>query len=78
VEGREVLAKSADGTKVPLSIICRKGIVLDGSHPTLYEGYGGYGISIDPYLDAKTLAWIERGGVMAIAHTRGGGEFEEA
>jgi prolyl oligopeptidase len=78
VEAREVLAPSADGTPIPLSIICRKDIVLDGSHPTLYEGYGAYGVSIDSYFDPRSLAWIERGGVMAIAHVRGGGEFGES
>jgi prolyl oligopeptidase len=77
-EAREVEATSADGTKVPLSILCKRGLKLDGSHPTLYEGYGAYGISLDPYFDPKTLAWIERGGVWAIVHTRGGGEFGES
>jgi prolyl oligopeptidase len=77
-EAREVEATSADGTKVPLSILCRKGLVLDGSHPALYEGYGAYGISNDPYFDPRTLTWIERGGVWAIAHVRGGGEFGES
>jgi prolyl oligopeptidase len=77
-EAREVEATSADGTKVPLSILCRKGLALDGSHPTLYEGYGAYGISYDPYFDPRNLAWMERGGVWAIAHVRGGGEFGES
>lgn len=77
VEAREVEAISADGTRVPLSIRCKKNLVLDGSHPTLYEGYGAYGISIDPSFSTRTLAWIERGGVVADAHVRGGGEFGE-
>jgi len=77
VEAREVEATSADGTKVPLSIVCKKGLVLDGSHPTLFEGYGAYGVSIDPSFDQRVLAWIERGGVDAIVHVRGGGEFGE-
>lgn len=78
VDAREVEATSADGTKVPLSILCKKGIVLDGTHPTLYEGYGSYGISYDPYFDPRVLAWLEHGGIFAIVHTRGGGEFGEA
>ncbi len=78
IEAREVEATSADGTKVPLSILCQKGLRLDGSHPALFDGYGAYGISIDPYFDPRTLAWVERGGVFAIAHVRGGGEFGEA
>jgi prolyl oligopeptidase len=77
VEAREVTAKSGDGSAVPLSIICKRNIALDGSHPALYEGYGAYGISIDPYFDPRVLAWVERGGVFAIAHVRGGGEYGE-
>jgi prolyl oligopeptidase len=78
IEAREVEAPSADGTMVPLSILCQRNAVLDGSHPALYEGYGAYGISIDPYFDARVLAWVERGGVFAMAHVRGGGEYGEA
>ncbi len=78
IDVREVEATSADGTKVPLSILYKKGLALDGSHPALFEGYGSYGISIDPYFDARNLAWLERGGVFAIVHVRGGGEFGEA
>jgi prolyl oligopeptidase len=77
-EAREVEATSGDGTKVPLSILCRKDLVLDGSHPTLYEGYGAYGVSFDPYFDPRTMAWLEKGGVWAIVHVRGGGEFGES
>ena len=61
-----------------ISILCKKNLTLDGSHPALYEGYGAYGISYDPYFDPRTLAWIERGGVFAIVHCRGGGEFGES
>lgn len=77
VEAREVMIPSTDGAQVPLSILCLKDIKLDGSHPTLYEGYGSYGISIDPSFNPRVLAWIERGGVMAYVHARGGGEFGE-
>jgi prolyl oligopeptidase len=77
VEAREVIATSTDGAQVPLSILCQKDIKLDGSHPALYEGYGAYGISDDPFFNPRTLAWIERGGVMAFVHVRGGGEFGE-
>ena len=78
VEAREVDARSADGTAVPLSIICQRNIKLDGSHPALYEGYGSYGISIDPYFDPRVLALVERGGVWGIVHVRGGGEYGES
>jgi len=76
-EAVEVKAKSADGTLIPLSIIRPKNIKLDGNRPTHLIGYGAYGISLDPYFDPVWLAWLERGGVIAIAHVRGGGEYGE-
>jgi prolyl oligopeptidase len=77
VESVEVKVKSYDGTAVPLSIVRKKGLTLDGSHPTRLMGYGAYGITLDPYFDPSVLAWLERGGVYAIAHVRGGGEYGE-
>jgi prolyl oligopeptidase len=77
IESEEVKAKSADGTMVPLSIIHKRGIALDGSHPTWLTGYGAYGINYDPYFDPTILAFLERGGIHAIAHVRGGGEYGE-
>jgi len=77
IESEEVKAKSADGTMVPLSIIHKRGIALDGSHPTWLTGYGAYGINYDPYFDPTILAFLERGGVRAFAHVRGGGEYGE-
>jgi prolyl oligopeptidase len=76
-EAQEFFATSYDGTRIPLSVIHRKGMALDGSHPTILEGYGSYGISLEPGFDPTTLAWIERGGIIAIAHLRGGGEYGE-
>jgi len=73
----EVNAKSADGTMVPLSIIRLKNLKLDGSHPVHLIGYGAYGISYDAYFDPVWPAWLERGGVIAFAHVRGGGEYGE-
>lgn len=70
-------ALSKDGTKVPVNIICRKDIVLDGSNPTLLTGYGGYGISQTPRFLGTNRIWIEQGGVYAIANLRGGGEYGE-
>jgi prolyl oligopeptidase len=75
IEARRVMVKSADGASVPLSILARKGLALDGSHPTIVTGYGAYGISMEPRFQARRLAWLERGGVLAVAHVRGGGEF---
>ena len=77
IESKEVQAPSADGTMVPLSIVHRRGLKLDGSHPTLLEGYGAYGYSIDPFFRPALIAWLERGGVYAVAHVRGGGEYGE-
>lgn len=74
----EVLARSADGTMVPLSILYRKDLSLDGSHPALLEAYGAYGYSLSPFFSSSLLPWLDRGGVFAIAHVRGGGERGEA
>jgi prolyl oligopeptidase len=73
----EVKAKSHDGTLVPLSIVHRKGLKLDGTAPTILYGYGAYGISQTPFFRPQYLAWFERGGVFAVAHVRGGGENGE-
>ena len=75
--GREVFATSADGTKVPLSIVAAKDLKLDGSHPTYLEAYGAYGITIEPYFSTIRLAWMERSGVYAVCHVRGGGWYGE-
>jgi prolyl oligopeptidase len=73
----EVQAPSADGTMIPLSLIYRKGLPLDGSHPAYLEGYGAYGITIEPGFSTTRIAWLERGGVFAVCHTRGGGWYGE-
>jgi prolyl oligopeptidase len=73
----EVTAPALDGTPVPLSIIYRKDLKMDGSNPCLMEGYGSYGISLDPNFDATRLALLEKGIVIAYAHVRGGGENGE-
>lgn len=77
LEESEVEVRSHDGTLVPLSIIHRKGIALDGSNPTLLHGYGSYGTTVAPFFFRPELAWLERGGVIAVAHVRGGGERGE-
>ncbi|HEX5546377.1 MAG TPA: prolyl oligopeptidase family serine peptidase [Ktedonobacterales bacterium] len=74
IEAHEVEAPAPDDERIPLSIIHRKGLARDGSHPTLLIGYGSYGISLPPFFMPQMLAWYERGGVMAVAHMRGGGE----
>jgi len=77
IEAREVLASSHDGVLVPLSILARKGLKLDGSNPTIVYGYGAYGTTEDPAFGPRLYAWLERGGVFAVAHVRGGGVYGE-
>jgi len=77
LESRELKAKSYDGTMVPVSVVYKKGLKLDGKNPTLLEGYGSYGITLDPFFDPRLIAWYEQGGVFAVAHVRGGGEYGE-
>src|SRR5580704_15840881 len=74
----EVSARSADGTMVPLSVVYRKGLSRDGSHPAYLQGYGAYGIELTPTFSATRIAWLERGGVFAVCHPRGGGWYGEA
>ena len=62
---------------MPLSIVHVKGIKLDGSNPTILYGYGAYGISMTPFYRPTFLPWFNRGGVFAVAHVRGGGEYGE-
>jgi prolyl oligopeptidase len=77
VEVLREFAISPDGTRVPLNILRRKGIALDGNNPTILYGYGGYGISLSPYFDATASLWLDQGGVYVIANLRGGGEYGE-
>jgi prolyl oligopeptidase len=71
----EVLVKSYDGAQVPLSVIHKKGLALDGSAPTLLWGYASYGITEEPWFSAWRIAWLEKGGVFAVANPRGSGAF---
>lgn len=71
----EVKVKSHDGALVPLSIIHRRGVKLDGSNPALLYGYGSYGFSEEPNFQVMRLAWLERGGVYAVANVRGSGVY---
>ena len=78
IEAHDEFATSYDGTRIPVSIIAKKGTVRDGSHPTIVTGYASYGTSSDPYYDPTWQAWIERGGIVAVSHMRGGGEYGDA
>ncbi|QJR15480.1 prolyl oligopeptidase family serine peptidase [Usitatibacter palustris] len=71
----EVRVKSHDGALVPLSIIHRKDVKLDGNNPTLLYGYGAYGITEEPGFTPRRLAWLEKGGVYAVANVRGSGVY---
>jgi prolyl oligopeptidase len=78
IEAKEVVVKSHDGEMVPLSILHKKGMELNGKNPTWLIGYGAYSISSLPSFNPMRRAWLERGGVYAVAHVRGGGEKGEA
>ena len=77
VEVVREFAISRDGTRIPISIMRKKGIKLGGKNPTLLEGYGGYGISFTPVFSSTRRIWFDAGGVYAVANLRGGGEFGE-
>jgi prolyl oligopeptidase len=70
-----VAAPARDGTAIPITVIHRAGLPRDGTNPTLLMGYGSYGMSATPRFDAGMLAWLECGGIYAVAHIRGGGEY---
>jgi prolyl oligopeptidase len=69
---------SADGTRVPMIVTYRKGLVRDGRNPTILYGYGGFNISLSPGFSPAVLVWLERGGIWAVPNIRGGGEYGEA
>jgi prolyl oligopeptidase len=74
-DSTRIFATAKDGTKVPVSIVFRKGMKRDGSAPALLDAYGSYGINSDPYFAPRFIAFLEQGGVWATAHVRGGGEL---
>ncbi len=74
----EVMVPSHDGVQVPLSLIHRKGVAKDGTIPVLIYGYGAYGNSITPFFSPALLLWTWKGGMLAVAHVRGGGELGDA
>ncbi|MBW4581600.1 MAG: prolyl oligopeptidase family serine peptidase [Tildeniella nuda ZEHNDER 1965/U140] len=76
-ETKQVFYPSKDGTQIPMFIVHKKGLVLDGTNPTYLTGYGGFGISLTPIFSVSTLVWLETGGILALPNLRGGGEYGE-
>jgi len=78
VEVRRVFATSKDGTRVPMSVMARRGVLDEGAAPTILTAYGGYGLSFKAWFRPQRLLWLERGGVLAVANIRGGGEYGDS
>ncbi len=76
-EVNQVWFSSKDGTKVPMFVFYKKGLVLNGKNPTVLTGYGGFNISLSPSFAGDRYLWLEHGGVFAVANLRGGAEFGE-
>jgi prolyl oligopeptidase len=76
-EVEQVFYTSKDGTRVPMMLAYRKDLQNDQPQPTLLYGYGGYSVSIVPFYRPEYIAWMELGGVLAVANLRGGGEYGE-
>ena len=76
-KSERLFATASDGTRIPMSMVYRKGVKLDGTAPLLLYAYGSYGISIPPSFSSSRLSLLDRGVIYVIAHIRGGGELGE-
>ena len=72
---KQVFYPSKDGTKIPMFLVHKKGLKLDGQNPTLLYGYGGFNVSLTPGFSVSRMVWLEMGGVYAMPNLRGGGEY---
>jgi prolyl oligopeptidase len=77
-ETQQVFYSGRDGTLIPMWISHKRGLVLDGSNPTYLTAYGGFNVALAPAFASENLAWLELGGIYAVAHVRGGGEYGRA
>jgi prolyl oligopeptidase len=77
-ETTQVFYPSKDGTRIPMFVTAKKGVARDGRNPTYLTGYGGFNVSSTPSFSPATIAWLELGGVHALANLRGGGEYGKA
>ena len=77
IEVKQIWYASKDGTKVPMFVVYPKAMKLDGSNPALLTGYGGFNVTQSPGFSARAVAWVQIGGVYAVANLRGGGEYGE-
>ena len=76
-ETKQVFYQSKDGTKIPMFLTAKKGLKQDGQNPTYLYGYGGFNVPITPSFSVSDLVWMEKGGLLAYANLRGGGEYGE-
>ncbi|MFQ5454294.1 MAG: prolyl oligopeptidase family protein [Candidatus Zixiibacteriota bacterium] len=78
IEVKQIWFQSKDGTKVPMFVVHKKGLELDGNNPTYLTGYGGFNSSYKPYFSSTAVLWVEQGGIYVVTNLRGGGEFGDA
>jgi prolyl oligopeptidase len=74
-ESKQIFYNSTDGTKIPMIITHKKGLILDGKNPTILYGYGGFNVSITPSFSVSNAIWLKNNGIFAVANIRGGGEY---
>ncbi|MCK4256155.1 S9 family peptidase, partial [candidate division WOR-3 bacterium] len=74
-QSERIFVQAKDSTKIPISLVYRKGMLKNGNNPLLLYGYGAYGENMEPYFSSNRLSLLDRGFIFAIAHVRGGGEM---